>query len=193
MKDEGMIRTFICIELPEPLKVLIHQVQTQLKTLSGSVSWVKAENVHLTLKFLGGVPEPQLPELIDAVDQMAMRYSPFTLIPEGHGVFPNAKSPRVFWFGIRDESGRLQSLQAALETGLEKLGFVRDNRPFKPHLTIGRVRPYRKPKELIPAFLALTFSADPFLVDHITVMRSDLKPTGAHYTPLRVISLRGQP
>lgn len=185
-----MIRTFICIELPEELKTKIGDIQAPLKQHSGSVSWVRPQNIHLTLKFLGMVEEQRLPDIVQVVREIAGKYSPFTLIPEGLGVFPHARSPRVFWLGIRDDSGTLAQMQEDLEENLEAVGFAREKRAFKPHLTIGRVRPYRKPKELTSAFLAIAFSAEPFQVDHITVMQSDLKPTGAIYTPLQVVNLK---
>jgi len=190
MTEEKMIRTFICIELPEGLKKKIGEIQAQLKHYSAGISWVRPQNIHLTLKFLGDVEEQRLPDLATAMGEIAARYSRFTLIPEGPGVFPHARSPRVFWLGIREDTGTLAHLQEEIEERLEELGFAREKRAFRPHLTIGRVRPYRKPKELTPAFLTIGFAADPFEVDHITLMRSDLKPTGAVYTPLRVINLQ---
>jgi 2'-5' RNA ligase len=187
---QQLIRTFICIELPDELKTRIGEIQAQLKPYSSGISWVRPQNIHLTLKFLGNVEEAQIDALGKRVSEMAVHYTPFTLIPEGKGVFPHEKSPRVFWIGIGDDSGKLVQLAERIEEGLVQFGFEKEKRPFKPHLTIARVRPFRKPKELTPAFLATAFSSNPFEVDHITIMRSDLEPTGAVYTPLKVVSLK---
>jgi 2'-5' RNA ligase len=190
MAEANMIRTFICIELPDDLTKKIGDIQAQLKHHSAGISWVRPQNIHLTLKFLGDVEEPRLSDIATAMEEMAAQHSPFTLFPEGQGVFPHTKGPRVFWLGIREDTGTLAQLQQAVEDRLEAIGFAKEKRAFTPHLTIGRVRPYRKPKELTTAFMALAFSADPFEVDHLTIMRSDLKPTGAVYTPLQVIKLK---
>lgn len=189
MTDATLIRTFICIELPDELKAAIAAIQEQFKMHKAHVSWVRPQNIHLTLKFLGDVEQQRLPDIIAQVNNVATAYSPFWLTPHGQGVFPTTKHPRVFWLGINDETGQLPALQAAVESALESLGFPKEQRRFQPHLTIGRVRPYRKPKDLTQAFLHLAFSASPFLVDHITVMQSELKPTGAVYTPLHVVAL----
>lgn len=190
MAEADMIRTFICVELPEDLTKKIGDIQAQLKPYSAGISWVRPHNIHLTLKFLGDVEEPRLPDIAHAMEEIAAQHAPFTVIPDGQGVFPHAKNPRVFWLGIREATGTLIQLQQAIEDRLEAIGFAKEKRAFTPHLTIGRVRPYRKPKELTAAFMALAFTADPFEVDHITIMRSDLKPTGAVYTPLQVINLK---
>jgi 2'-5' RNA ligase len=189
MTDATMIRTFICIELPDDLKATIAAIQEQFKAHKANVSWVRPDNIHLTLKFLGDVEQQRLPGIAALVSDITKPHSPFSLIPEGHGVFPNAKSPRVFWLGIKDETGQLLNLQDAIESAMESLGFAREHRTFQPHLTIGRVRPYRKPKELTPAFMNITFAEPPFTVEHVAVMQSDLKPTGAVYTPLHVVKL----
>lgn len=189
MTDATLIRTFICIELPDELKASIAAVQEQFKAHKAHVSWVRPQNIHLTLKFLGDVEQHRLPDIVAQVSNVAAAHTPFWLTPRGQGVFPTSKHPRVFWLGIDDEAHQLLALQAAVESAMESLGFPREQRRFQPHLTIGRVRPYRKPKDLTPAFLELAFSAAPFLVDHITVMQSELKPSGAVYTPLHVVAL----
>lgn len=190
MAKVNLIRTFICIELPDQLKKKIGDLQAQLQPQAAGISWVRPQNVHLTLKFLGDIDESRLPEIATALEEIAAHYAPFTLVPEGQGVFPHVKGPRVFWLGIRETTGTLMRLQQAVEDRLQALGFAKEPRAFTPHLTIGRTRPYRKPKELTATFMALSFSAEAFEVDHLTIMRSELKPTGAVYTPLRVISLK---
>lgn len=192
MEEEKPMRSFICIELPERLRNRIGEIQTELRAYAAHVSWVRPQNIHLTLKFLGHIAPHRIAEILSSIKPIVIRHPPFTLVPEGCGVFPHARSPRVFWLGIRDDSGVLSELQEEIECALETLGFPREKRPFTPHLTIGRVRLYRKPKDLTPKFLALEFSEPAFEVDHITLMRSDLKPTGAIYTPLEIIPLGGR-
>jgi 2'-5' RNA ligase len=184
------IRSFICIVLPEELKAKIAELQSELKREPVSVSWAKPENVHLTLKFLGDVEETQLEQVKEAVSQTAQAHARFELVVHGCGVFPNERDPRVLWVGLKDETGALQPLVQEIEDRLGAIGFAREERPFRAHLTIGRVRSGRNARELARKLTATDFPRHRFAVEQITLMRSDLKPTGAIYTPLHSAELK---
>jgi 2'-5' RNA ligase len=184
------IRSFICIVLPEELKAKIAELQSGLKREPVSVSWTKPENVHLTLKFLGDVEETRLEQVKEAISQTAQAHARFELIAHSCGVFPNEKNPRVLWVGLKDESGVLSPLVAEIEERLSRIGFAKEDRPFRVHLTIGRVRSRGNAQELARKLIASDFPAHRFPVERIVLMRSDLKPTGAVYTPLHSAELR---
>jgi len=182
------VRTFIAIEIPHPIKESIIHTIEPIKTAYPKVSWTRAEAYHLTLKFLGDVDEEMIDPIGDAIKKITGNYSPFELIIKGLGVFPNKRSPRVLWAGIKMPEDSVARMQKEMEEALFQLGFARENRKFKPHLTLGRVK-RRMPPQFSEEFLNCVLQAQPFNVDKIVLMKSDLKPTGAVYTPLKIIEL----
>ena len=188
-ESQDLIRTFICIELPDSIKQKMELLQNQLRGVDAQVSWVKPSNVHLTLKFLGGVPSLK----IDAVSQASKRASrdtaAFELEVAGAGCFPSPRSPRVLWVGLADVPEPLVNMYKNLEDELTSLGFQREKRRFAPHLTIGRLRSPRNGAELAQKLIAAGFESEKFVAHQIIVMRSQLKPTGSIYTPISIIAL----
>ena len=138
----SLLRAFIALELPSPLQAAIESQTKALRQAAGSsgVRWVSAHNLHLTLKFLGDIS----PSAVAYLDQMlageAARFSAITLELEGLGCFPDSHRPRVVWVGIQAPP-QLEALQRGVEAGAARLGYAGDERPFSPHLTIGRVAP----------------------------------------------------
>ncbi|MCS6815874.1 MAG: RNA 2',3'-cyclic phosphodiesterase [Blastocatellia bacterium] len=185
------IRSFVCIDVPQEVKAAIERVQAKLRRLPVEVSWTRPAGVHLTLKFLGEVEEARLGRIGEALDEIARSAAPFELVTGRGGIFPTADRPRVLWIGVRDEQGILRALVAQVEDALAQQGFARETRPFTAHLTIGRVRSERSARELARLFLAEEFPSYRFLVTHLILMRSDLRPEGALYTPLHIAPLRG--
>ncbi|GBC83466.1 RNA 2',3'-cyclic phosphodiesterase [bacterium HR10] len=186
------IRSFICIDVPEEVKARIEAVQAKLKRVPADVSWTRPANVHLTVKFLGDVEEARVSVLRTVLDEIARGCAPFELVTGCGGIFPRADRPRVLWIGIRDERGALQALVTEVEDVLARHGFPREPRPFTAHLTIGRVRSERSAQELVRRFLAEEFPSYRFRVTQLILMRSDLRPEGALYTPLHIAPLQGQ-
>jgi len=156
------------------------------------VSWVAPENFHLTLKFLGGVDEARVPDVIDAVHEAVQRHAAFDLSVAGLGAFPSATRPRVLWAGLRDGADALAALAESADGAVARLGFPREDRVFSPHVTLARVREPRRAPALADALAAA--AARPFgrvPVRAATLMRSDLSPRGARYTPLAAAALSG--
>lgn len=182
-----MIRAFVAIELPESLKNRLTELQRRLNRPEG-VSWVKASNMHLTLRFLGDVAESQIEVVRGCMERAAQAYRPFELAPKGVGAFPNPRRPRVFWAGVEDATGSLAGLQKRLQAELEQKGFGQEDYPFRPHLTLGRVK---DSGARVTALQRLEFSEPPFRVDEIALMRSDLRPQGSLYTRLAAVKLNG--
>jgi RNA 2',3'-cyclic 3'-phosphodiesterase len=192
MSTTGTIRTFICIELPQTVQALLAKFQDSLKRLGADVSWVEPSNIHLTLKFLGDVPEPMLATLSSIVEKAAFSTVPFELQVNGAGFFPNLRAPRVLWVAIQPVPQQLQDLQEWIDVELFKLGIAREDRKFSPHLTIGRVKSPRNLQALVSAMHKLDISSEIVTAREVTVMKSDLRPTGALYTPIKVFPLLGK-
>ena len=185
-----MIRSFIAIEIPEDTKTMIGEVQQQLKKSGVGVRWVKPGSMHLTLKFLGNIRPEQVDDIAAAVAQEVRSESVLTLQAVGLGGFPSQRKPRVIWVGLEGEVQRLSRIQARLEIGLEALGFAREKRPFRPHLTIGRIKERRRLQSLVDAMTVLELPQfNSFDADEIILYKSDLRPTGAIYTKLQRMPL----
>lgn len=181
------IRTFVCIEIPDSIKARIAELQDSLRPIKTSVSWTKPSNIHLTLKFLGGVSASRIERVGKAVERAAVGISPFEVEVSGAGCFPSPRSPRVLWVGLSRIPDELRKLYASLEEELEQIGFEREKRRLSPHLTIGRIREPRNAQLIAEGLTEAGFDHEAFVATEVTVMRSDLKPTGSIYTPQAVI------
>lgn len=191
------IRCFIAVDLGAPVKRQLAEIQRRLKasTPPGSVRWVSPESVHLTLKFLGNVPAGRIQEIASALRRASQPAAPFSFRVAGAGCFPNLSRPRVVWIGVEDAGGALRSLQKAVEKALGPLGFPPEGRPFTPHLTLGRTQRSASTADaraIGQAVSALDVGTlGEVEVREIILMRSDLSPAGARYTPLEHIRLSG--
>jgi len=185
-----MIRSFIAIELPEATREAIYVIQEQLKQSRAGVRWVKPAGIHLTLKFLGNINPAQVDDVAATAAQLVRDEPPLTLCAAGLGGFPSHRKPRVIWVGLQGEVERLAKIQAGLEKALEPLGFAREGRGFRPHLTIGRVKDRHHLQSLIEAMSTLELPEfNSFDADEIILYKSDLRPTGAIYTKLHRMPL----
>ena len=185
-----MIRSFIAIDFPEETRKALEDIQKKLKQYGAGVRWVKPGSIHLTLKFLGNIHAAQVEDIARAVAQEIRDQAPITLRPAGLGAFPSLRKPRVIWIGMEGEVQRLTGIQVRVDSALEPLGFVREKRGFRPHLTIGRVKDRRRLQSLIDAMAELEIPKfDSFDVTEIILYKSDLRPTGAIYTKLHRMPL----
>jgi RNA 2',3'-cyclic 3'-phosphodiesterase len=177
-------RAFISIEVPEIVRQRVDQLQAKLRVSGSDVRWVRAAGLHVSLKFLGPVPMSMIPEIIGSLEPLVHQGRRSHVTIRGVGAFPDLKNPRVIWVGL-DADERLMQLQKEVETALELLGFVPDERAFRPHLTIGRVRSIQGCTALINTLeKEKNFSIGHFELSELRLMKSDLKPQGAVYTPL---------
>ncbi|HNS72933.1 MAG TPA: RNA 2',3'-cyclic phosphodiesterase [bacterium] len=183
------LRTFICIELPEQVRERISELQHQLSVPGSGVSWTRPEGIHLTLKFLGDIEPPQVEAIAGAVERASQGIAPFRVTVAGTGGFPNLNRPRVLWVGIENSASALFTIQSQIERELVGLGYPREERRFSPHLTLGRVKAPEAVQEICRELLQRSFAPVTFTAGSIIIMRSDLKPDGALYTPLRTIEL----
>jgi 2'-5' RNA ligase len=176
------MRLFIALNPSAEERARLAAASSDLREAGFPVRWLPADNVHLTLKFLGEVPEEGARAVSAAVDGGIGGIDPFDMQVGGFGAFPSARRPSVVWAGIAP-SEALSELQGKVEKALEALGFPREDRPFKPHLTIGRSQKRARPSEFrgLEEALAGIRYEDSFRVGSVEVMWSRLMPSGAIY------------
>ena len=183
------VRCFVAIEIPQSIQALLRPVQTHLQSEIQKASWTKQGNFHLTLKFLGDVRSETIEVLRETIQNVADAQAPFSIEFGGVGAFPNFTRPRVLWVGIKQGTLIVSNLAKAVNLELKRLGFPADNR-FHPHLTLARLR---TPMNLEPLQHSLrqydTIAGAVVKVNEITLMRSQLHPKGAVYTPLNLCHL----
>jgi 2'-5' RNA ligase len=185
------IRTFIAIEIPWDIISKIRELQQGIKTYGFKIRWVRAENIHLTLKFLGDVEAAKLDKIAEVLSETAEGYTAMSLKAKGIGVFPSIKRPRVLWVGLTGQLESLVGLQNTLDTNLKALGFSEEKRSFKGHLTLGRMKGNIDLKTFGDALLKFRgFESEIFTAGRIILYKSELKPTGAVYTKLAEASFR---
>ena len=185
------IRSFIAIEVPELLRVKMEGVQRDLRRTGADVKWVRPEGIHLTLKFLGSISPEETEKISQAIAPIVAHWAPFFLRIRGLGCFPSARNPRIIWLGIDQGVEAVLALQKAIENGASAEGFAPEDRPFKAHLTLGRVR---SPK----GRAALNECLDPhkdveigvFRADQVYLFKSELRPSGAVYTKLCTLAMQ---
>jgi RNA 2',3'-cyclic 3'-phosphodiesterase len=184
----GKKRLFIAIDLPEPIRDKLQQLQQELKRYARDAKWVKVGGIHLTLKFLGYVDQSRIPDIVNALSGVVKSFAPVEIDLNGCGFFPNARRPNVLWVGI--ESKTIQNLQKEVESSMERLSFEKEDRAFAPHLTLAR---FRDPKGLLPLTQAAEKLSNKisgnFVADHISLFQSILRREGAEYIVLKKFSL----
>lgn len=183
------IRTFIAVDLPQEVKMEIDRMIAAFRQLNANVRWVKAANLHLTLRFLGNIPEESVPALADSIRGNTDDLGPFDLALSGLGAFPNLRRPRVIWIGCGSGTDRLKSLAAKVEQATIESSFGKGDKPFSSHLTIGRVKFPKGLEQLIAQIEKTGYESPPFGVSEVIIFKSDLSPAGPKYTKLETISL----
>jgi len=175
------IRCFISVNLPVETKKALGSVVTELKKAGADVKWVPVDNIHLTLKFLGNTDASSIPEITESLSKKLSHYNIFYITIAGVGCFPSERRPRVIWVGIED-AAVLQDIQKDIDTVMVRFGFAPEERPFSPHLTVGRVRSMKKITDLMNRFEDFRkFDLGRVEVSEVHMMQSELKPTGAEY------------
>lgn len=184
------MRVFIAFELPSAVKAAAVAVQQALMKSEANVGWVRAEGMHLTLKFLGEVSESQLSGIEKALESAVPGTGSIKVAVRGLGVFPNPKNPRVVWLGLEPEDDRLSRLQERIDRAVAPLGFPPEKRGFRPHLTLGRVKSSRGLDGLMKNMAVHHhILAGECTLEELHLMQSELKSAGAVYTKLWSVAL----
>jgi RNA 2',3'-cyclic 3'-phosphodiesterase len=185
------MRTFIALPLSAQCRLMLETMQLQMRSAKPDVSWTAVSTIHLTLKFLGEINPVLLPSLIEALESDTAEEAPFAIKLQGLGTFPNFRDPRIVWCGVQDPSGNLARLQQKVELACTRLGFPPEERPFHPHLTLGRVRGKRNLQPLLDCIKIGTDLECDSPIDHYNVYKSTLTADGAIHGVLKQINLGG--
>lgn len=185
MKSKETLRTFIAVELPNDIHDSLQKLQNNLRDSMPDVRWTKYGNIHLTLKFLGDIEPSKVDKISISIQNIANEFFPFTMSLAGIGAFPNSRKPSIIWVGVEEGSEKIVQIADHIESSMEKLGFAREKRPFRPHLTIGRIRELKH-----PAVMAKSLENNEigeigkFKVEKLSFIKSQLDPSGSIYTTL---------
>jgi 2'-5' RNA ligase len=184
-----MKRIFIAIKVNpgEKLERMISDIKSLLR--SERIKWVDPGNNHLTLVFLGDTPESRIGQLSATIGNICSRFPEFGFNLAGTGVFRNYSDPKVIWAGI-NTSGQLEKLQSFITSGIKSIDFRVEERPFKPHLTIARIKSIidkENLKSVINKYSDVNFQQVP--VKEIILYESILKPEGPVYRKLESFPL----
>ena len=186
------IRAFIAISLPSSVKELALQVRERFRDCGKTVRWIDPKNVHLTIRFLGDIPEEKIEPVGQAIEKAVEHFPPFQMKIDGIGAFPNLRHPRVIWMGVAEPTATLIHIEAKISENLAELGLSRDKKKFSPHITLGRVKSNEKKALLskiiqsqeLPGCLEIH-------VKSVELFKSELKPTGAIHSVLGRFNLKG--
>jgi RNA 2',3'-cyclic 3'-phosphodiesterase len=198
-KDPPPVRTFIAVRPPDPLCDHIAEVVRGRRRPVGAgrmavdgVRWVPPENLHYTVKFLGELTAARLPEMEAALEAVGRRHVAFDAALAGGGCFPGAQRPRILWVGMGEGAAALTALAADVEAAVAPMGWEPERRPFKPHLTVGRVKRPTARSDAGDWVRALDGHAvGAFRVTELILFQSFLRAQGPLYTPLKRITLVG--
>ena len=192
--DGKDIRAFLAIEPPVDILEAMGNLQEKLKKeITGKVSWTKPQGNHLTLKFFGNIDENDKKNICAAVEKQVASIPPLSIKIAGTGCFPNSKKPRVLWLGASGDIEKITKLQAQLEEDFEKIGFERENRNFRPHLTLSRIK---NPGDVTGVGEAINkyihYSAGEFICKEVALFQSKLTPQGAIYSNIKTFNFIGE-
>jgi RNA 2',3'-cyclic 3'-phosphodiesterase len=190
---EKNIRAFLAIEPPEDILQAMSRLHEKLnRQVSGRISWTRPEGWHLTLKFFGDVSMEDVEKISSAVQNRVASGLSLNLKLEKLGVFPDARRPRVLWCGTAGDVSQLSVLQKQLDTDFDALGFPNEDRPFRAHVTLARMKDPRGVTGLGEALAKHgAFAAGEFICRELILFQSQLTPRGAIYTRLAVFPLNG--
>ena len=180
------IRSFLAFELPPEIKEQVRRVSEELKKTKLDVRWIKPDNIHLTIVFLGDVREGDISAIGREVEKVCSGFHPFDFSLKGLGLFPDRRRPRILWLGYAGDIERVSSMKDVLYERLLPFDIKEEKRQFKPHLTLGRFRGPGRGDEKLDEILKRHegFSSQTFQSRELVLFKSDLKPSGPVYTKL---------
>ena len=185
------IRCFIAISLPKNIKIelgnLIQNLQNNFKSANTTISWVRPESIHLTLKFLGTIDPSQAEPIVLKLNEIATNTKPFSIVIEGLGVFPNFSHPRILWVGIKESAKEICHLQRSVEEKMSELGFTLEKKEFNAHFTLGRIKSIQSRGIITRAFHDIENQRIGRMeINKINLIKSTLLSSGAVYEQLGI-------
>jgi 2'-5' RNA ligase len=194
MNNEQLIRTFLAIDPSPEIISETAIIQNRLKNIiQGNIRWVRPEGIHLTLKFFGNLSAQDIVKISEVAGKNVAVIKPLALEVNSIGVFPDLTRPRVLWLGMDGDVNPLVALQKKIDRDLQPCGFKREENPFHPHLTLGRIRSHRGLVGLGKVVESTDdyYHAGKFYAEGLTLFKSDLTPKGAVYTKLSYFPFSG--
>jgi 2'-5' RNA ligase len=187
------IRSFLAFELPPEIRDVVRRTSDDFRKTPADVRWVKAENIHLTVVFLGHIEERVIEKIGHAAETLCRGYGALDIAIEGVGFFPDMRRPRVLWLGLAGDLERMSFFRDSLQRDLTPFGIKEEKRPFRPHLTLGRFKtPQRITGVLEERLLEHRDLTSPVCpLRELTLFKSTLKPGGAVYSKLATWPLSG--
>lgn len=165
--DYNLIRTFIAVPVPQQVLELQNYLKSTVSGKTGKIDWVRSDQLHLTLKFLGDTTESSIGRVQSTIKNITKETSPFDLKIQGTGCFPKVERPRVMWAGIEGAIKSLYDLLEMIQIKLDPLGFPKDIKPFHPHITLGRAKYPQKRTPDISTFLNSNYDSIPFRIEKV--------------------------
>jgi 2'-5' RNA ligase len=186
-------RVFCAVELPAEVHARLedHILKLRQEVPDAAASWSRVENIHLTLKFFGNVEVKRIARISEAAERVVKQFSTFQIGVGETGVFPRPSRPQVLWIGVSDPSGQLSALQDKFENECAADRFEKEDRAYRPHLTIARLRKPEGARQLADAHLQMKFEQIEVELKELVVFRSELSPKGSKYTVISAADLRG--
>ena len=190
MSQRSEWRVFCAVELPDVVRARLedHILRLRKEVPEAAASWSRVENIHLTLKFFGNVEVKRIEKISAAAERVVKQFSTFPIAVGETGVFPRPSRPQVLWIGVSDPSGQLSALQEKFEDECAAEGFEKEDRAYRPHLTIARLRKPEGARQLAEAHLRMQFETIEVRLKELVIFRSELSSKGSRYTPISRVS-----
>ena len=190
MSQRSEWRVFCAVELPDVVRTRLadHVLRLRKEVPEAAASWSRVENIHLTLKFFGNVEVKRIEKISEAAERVVKQFSTVQISVGGTGVFPRPSRPQVLWIGVSDPSGQLTALQTSFENECAVEGFEKEDRAYRPHLTIARLRKPEGARDLADTHLQMQFDPIEVRLKELVVFRSELSSKGSRYTPISRVS-----
>ena len=187
------IRSFLAFEMPVKIREIVSRALKEMKKLPLDVRWVRADNIHITVVFMGNISEDDLMPIRGVVAKICKRYGPFKVTLTGSGIFGSLRNPRVIWIGLDGDLKRMSYFRNSLQKNLKPFGIREEKRSFKPHLTLGRFR--KGTGSIVDMDKLLSkyqnIAAPTCTVEELILFKSELRPGGAVYSRLTAWPLMG--
>lgn len=187
------IRSFLAFDLPEGMRDTVSRISSELRPLLPRARWIRTDNIHFTVVFLGQIPESSIEGITGVAKSTCDRYGAFDIALKGVGVFSGVRNPRVLWFGLQADLERMSHFRDALQRKLRPFGVPEEKRPFRPHLTLCRFKKGTRGGAPLAKILDAykDFSGPFYRLRRFFLFKSDLTPTGSIYTELAQWPLSG--
>ena len=187
--DDRLVRTFLSVPLPVEVKAKKNMFYSTIDQSKSHINWVKSQNLHLTLKFIGYTPENMFDKIISELSKVFLNEKPFSITIQKTGCFPLPEKPRTLWMGIDGNTSSLRNLVLNIENTMEALGFPKDDKNYFPHITIARIRYPQKITPDVKIFLKSHYDPIVFVIDRVQFLASELLKTGAFYSTIKSFPL----